>query len=82
MRVSPPIAVIVLLVVTVVVAVWISPPPQKVEQITVALSTATHQKLALWGKEHPGENGQLLTVVQVIEQLVNKQERDDVSHEN
>ena len=82
MRVSPPIAVIGLMVVVVAAGVWIAPPPRKVEQVTVSLTIATHQKLAHWGQNHPGANGRPLTVVQVIEQLANKQEKDGESHEN
>ena len=66
MRVSPPIAVIGLMVVVVAAGVWIAPQQQKAEQITVTLPTATHQKLAHWGQNHPGANGRPLTVVQVM----------------
>ena len=41
------------------------------------LPNATYQKLASWGKEYAGEDGRPLTVVQVIEALAKKREKDD-----
>ncbi|MEJ2122708.1 MAG: hypothetical protein P8Z76_18815 [Alphaproteobacteria bacterium] len=45
-------------------------------QATVMLPAATYQKLALWGKEHISADGHPQTVVQVIEELATKWEKE------
>ena len=69
MYISPPIAVLGIMAAMVAGTVWLAPPPREVAQTTVMLPTATYQKLTLWGKEHAGEDGRPLTVVEVIEEL-------------
>ena len=69
MRLSPPITVLAILAVMITGTVWLAPPPQEAMQITVVLPTATHQKLAQWGADHPGTDGRPLTVLQAIEEL-------------
>ena len=82
MYVSPPIAVLAILAVGLGSTTWIAPQPREVAQVTVMLPTAIHQKLALWGKEHNGADGQPLTVVQVIEELAKKWEKDNKAPAN
>lgn len=77
MRVSPPIVVLAIAAFGLAGTAWLAPPPREVAQVTVMLPTATYQKLARWGKEHAGADGRPLTVVQVIEALANKLEKDN-----
>ena len=67
---SPPKGVLVILALGVAAATWLAPLPRERTQ-TVTLSTATHQKLALWGMEHADTAGRPQTVAQVIEGLAN-----------
>lgn len=67
MRLSPPITVLALMAAMVAGVVWIAPPQRQAAQVTVMLPTATHQKLANWGRTHAGADGRALTVAQVIE---------------
>ena len=57
-------------------AAWLAPPQREVAQVTVMLPAATHQKLALWARDRADPDGRPLTVVQVIEELVNKREKN------
>ena len=82
MHVSPPITVLAILAAMLAGAVWLAPPQRELAQVTVMLPTATYQKLALWGKEHGGADGRPLTVVQVIEELANKWEKDNEAPAN
>lgn len=82
MYISPPIAVLAIAAVGLAGTAWLAPPPREVAQVTVMLPSATYQKLALWGKEHAGADGRPLTVVQVIEELANKSEKDNEAPAN
>jgi hypothetical protein len=72
MYISPPITVLAILAAMVAGTLWLAPPQREVAQVTAILPTATYQRLALWGKEHPGADGRALNVVQVIEKFSNK----------
>lgn len=74
MYVPPPITILAILAAMVASATWYAPPQSPAVQVTVTLSTATYQKLALWGKEHADPDGRPLTVVQVIEEFMNNRE--------
>ena len=76
MYISPPIAVLAILAVGLASTAWLEPPQREVAQVTVMLPTATHQKLALWARDRADPDGRPLTVVQVIEELVNKWEKN------
>jgi len=67
MQLSPPITILALLAVMVAGTVSLAPPQRQVVQISVMLPTATHQKLANWGRQHASADGRALTVAQVIE---------------
>ena len=71
MKISPPIGVLAILAVGLASAAWLAPLPREKNQTSVTLSSATYQKLTLWGKEHAGTDGRSLTVAQVIEKLTN-----------
>lgn len=68
MYISPPIAVLAILAAGLASTAGLE-PPREVTPVTVMLPATTYQKLSLWGKERIGEDGQPLTVVQVIEEL-------------
>jgi hypothetical protein len=76
MYISPPIGVLAILAVGLAGAAWLAPPQREVAQVSVMLPTATHQKLALWARHRADPDGRPLTVVQVIEELVNKWENN------
>jgi hypothetical protein len=82
MYISPPIAVLAILAVGLAGAAWLTPPPREVAEATVMLPTATHQKLALWGKEDAGADGRPLTVAQVIEKLAIEWEKENEAPAN
>jgi hypothetical protein len=82
MYISPSITVLAILAAMVAGTVWLAPPQREVAQVTAMLPTATYQRLALWGKEHPGAGGRALNVVQVIEELANKWEKNDEAPAN
>jgi hypothetical protein len=82
MYISPPITVLAILAAMVASVVWLAPPQREVAQVTVMLPTATYQRLALWGKEHPGADGRALDVVQVIEELANNWKKNDKAPAN
>ena len=42
--------------------VWLAPPQRQAAQISVMLPTATHQKLAHWGRSHAGADGRACCV--------------------
>lgn len=71
MKISPPIGVMVILAVGITSAVWLGPLPRDKAQTSVALSSATYQKLSLWGKANAGTDGRSQTVAQVIDVLSN-----------
>ena len=75
MYISPPVAVLAILAVGLASTAWLAPPQHEVAQVTVMLPAATHQKLALWARDRAHPDGRPLTVVQVIEELVNKREK-------
>ena len=76
MYISPPIAVLTILAVGLASTAWLPPQPREMAQATVMLPAATYQKLALWGKEQISADGHPLTVVQVIEELTKKWEKE------
>jgi biopolymer transport protein ExbD len=76
MHVSPPIALLAIMVVLLTVVAWLAPLQRQAVQVPVLLPTATYQKLIFWGKEQADAEGKALTVVQVIEKLANKQKTD------
>jgi hypothetical protein len=71
MKISPPIGVLAILAVGLAGAAWLAPLPREKTQAGVTLSSATYQKLSLWGKEHADAGGRPQTVAQVIETLAN-----------
>jgi hypothetical protein len=76
MYISPPIGVLAILAVGLAGAAWLAPPQREVAQVTVMLPAATHQQLALWARDRADPDGRPLTVVQVIEEFVNKREKN------
>ena len=68
MYISPPIAVLAILAAGLASGAWLD-PPREAMSVTITLPEATYQKLSLWGKERSGEDGQPLSVAQVIEEL-------------
>ena len=69
MQLSPPITILALMATLVACTVWLAPPQRQAAQVTVMLPTATHQKLAHWGRTHADASGRALTVAQVIEAI-------------
>lgn len=57
---------------------WLAPSPRAKTQATTAvtLPNATYQKLTSWTEDEPGADGRPVTVVQLIEELADKWERD------
>lgn len=82
MYISPPIGVLAILAVGLASTAWLAPPQRQVTQVTVMLPAATHQKLALWARDRADPDGRPLTVVQVIEELVNKWENNNKAPAN
>lgn len=76
MHVSPPITILAIVAVMVAVTAWLAPPPGDVAQVSVVLSAATHQKLAILGKQNAAVDGRTRTVTQVIQELANTPEKD------
>ena len=72
MYVSPPLAILALLVVGVATVTWLAPEQRAPARVTVSLSTATYEKLVAWAREHSGTAGSELTVEQAIEELANR----------
>ena len=79
---SPPITALLIMASIVAATAWLVPPQPKAERATLMLPTATYKKLALWGREHADTHGQSLTVVQVIEALAEKWEKDNEALRN
>ena len=75
MRVSPPIAVVVIMSTLVAGTAWLKPPQRENSRVEVMLPTTTYHALALLGMEQAGDDGRPLTVVQVIEELARPSER-------
>jgi hypothetical protein len=71
MKISPPIGVLAILAVGLASAAWLAPLPRENNQTSVMLSSATYQKLTLWGKAHADASGRPQTVAQAIETLAN-----------
>ena len=69
MKISPPIAVLAIVIVGVAGTAWLSPPPREPAQMNVALSYATYSKLQQQGKADGGAR----TVAQVIEAMAHQQ---------
>ena len=69
MRVSPPIAVVVIMSALVAGTAWLKPPQRDNSHVEVMLPMVTYQALALRGKEDAGPDGRALSVVQVIEKF-------------
>ena len=76
MYISPPIAVPILLAIGIGATAMLAPPQREPAQVSVTLSATTYSKLALWAKDHAGEDGEILTVEQVIEEFVNNQKKN------
>jgi hypothetical protein len=80
MYILSPITVLAILAVGLAGAALLAPRrPRAPAQATLKLPTATHQKLALWGrKKHAGaEDRRPLTVVPVVQELANRRGNDN-----
>lgn len=75
MKISPPMAVVVIMSALVAATVWFKPPQGETALVEVMLPNATYQTLALWGKGRAGDDGRPLTVAQTIEELAKALER-------
>jgi len=67
MKISPPIAVLIILALGVVTASWLAPLPRLEPTVNIALATGTYKKLAQWGDGEQGADGATLSVTEVIE---------------
>jgi hypothetical protein len=76
MYILPPIGVLAILAVGLASTAWLAPPQREVAPVTVMLPAATHQKLALWARDRADPDRRPLMVVQVIEEFVNKREKN------
>ena len=77
MTISPPIAVLTILVLGLATTVWLVPQPREATDVTVTLPAATYEKLVLLEKARGGANERSLTIVQFIEELAANWEKHD-----
>jgi len=71
MRLSPPITILVILVVGLAGIAWLAPTPSDPTTVNIVLPAATYRRLAIQAKERGSAHGRPFTVVQVIEEFVN-----------
>ena len=66
MRISPPIAILLILAVVVAGAAWLAPPPHETTEVAVSIPISMYQKLALQAQSYTDASGRTMTVEQYI----------------
>jgi hypothetical protein len=66
MRISPPIAILLILAVVLAGAAWLAPPAHEAAEVSVSIPMDTYQKIALETKRYADATGRTITVDQYI----------------